>query len=210
MRSRGSAAALESQLPPGLVDGDGGAVGQVQTAQAGPHGQPDLFGYVRASHDVHGVGDVAGFGSEQEDVVGPVVDFGVELVGVGGEGDDPAVGHGADQVVEVRVEDHVGHVVVVQAGPAQFGVFEVEAQGFYQVQDGAGHGAQADGGAGVAGDPRRVVAQVGGGGFHPAGLIGLHHGVHYGDGVAVGVGDQLVGTIVRFAVSVLVHAVNGL
>ena len=51
---------------------------------------------------------------------------------------------------------------------------------------------------------------MGGGGLHPAGLIGFHHGVHYGDGVAVGIGDQLVGTIVRFAVSVLVHAVDGL
>ena len=64
------------------------------------------------------------------------------------------IGHGLHQVVEIRVQHHVGHVVVVEACSAQLGVAQVETQRLHQMQDGAGHRAQADGRAGVAGNAR--------------------------------------------------------
>lgn len=153
-RAFSSRSALETHLAPGFVDGDGRAIGEVQGTQGRAHGQSHLLGHVRAFHDVHRVGDVAGLGAEQQDVGRLVFHLGVELGGMCGERDDARIGHGLHQVVEIRVQHHVGHVVVVEACSAQLGVAQVETQRLHQMQDGAGHRAQADGRAGVAGNTR--------------------------------------------------------
>ena len=149
-----SRSALESQLAPGFVDGDGCAVGEVQGTQGRAHGQSHLLGHMRALHDVHRVGDVTGFRAEQQDVGRLVFHLGVQLGGMRGKRDDARIGHRLHQIVEIRVQHHVGHVMVVEARTAQLGVAQVEAQRLHQMQDGAGHRAQADGRAGVAGDAR--------------------------------------------------------
>ena len=160
---------------------------------------------MRALHDVHRVGDVAGLGAEQQDVSRLVFHLGVELGGVRGERDDARIGHRLHQIVEIRVQHHVGHVMVVEARTAQLGVAQVEAQRLHQMQNRAGHCAQADGRTGVAGNTRRVIAQVRRHGFGGGGLLGGKHRVHHGDGVAVCVGHQLVRPVIRLAIAVFEH-----
>ena len=56
--------ALEPQLAPGFVDGDGCAVGEVQGTQARAHWQSHLFGHVRTGHNIHRIGNIARFRAE--------------------------------------------------------------------------------------------------------------------------------------------------
>ena len=109
---------------------------------------------MRPEHDVGRVGDVARFGPEQQDVGRLVFDVRVQLGRMRRERDDARLGHRLDEVVEIRVQHHMRHVVVVQPGAAQLGVAQVEPQRFHKVQDRAGHRAQADRRPGVAGDAR--------------------------------------------------------
>ena len=104
-RAFSSAPSSEVELAPGFVDGDGRAIGEVQGTQGRAHGQSHLFGHMRALHDVHRVGDVAGLGAEQQDVGRLVFHLGVQLGSMCGERDDARIGHGLHQVVEIRVHD---------------------------------------------------------------------------------------------------------
>lgn len=54
-----SRAALEFELAPGFVDGDGRAVGQVKASQARAHRQSHLLGNMRAEHDIRRIGNIA-------------------------------------------------------------------------------------------------------------------------------------------------------
>ena len=83
------------QLTPRLIDGDGGAVRQIQGAQARPHGQANLFGHVRAGHNIHRIGNVARLRAEQQNIGRLVFDFRVQLGGVRGDRHDPAFGGAA-------------------------------------------------------------------------------------------------------------------
>lgn len=78
-RAFSSRSARKIELAPGFVDGDGRAIGEVQGTQGRAHGQSHLFGHMRALHDVHRVGDVAGLGAEQQDVGRLVFHLGVQL-----------------------------------------------------------------------------------------------------------------------------------
>ena len=88
------------------------------------------------------------------------------------------------------------HVMVVQAGAPQLGVFEIEPDRFDEVQDCAGHGAQADRRSGVAGDSRRIEAQVRRGCGRYGGVCDAQHHVGHGHGVAVGVGHEFIRSVV--------------
>mgnify|MGYP000541451372 CR=1 FL=1 len=102
----------------------------------------------------------------------------------------------------------MSHVVVVKPRAAQLGVAQIEAQRFHQVQDRAGYGAQADRGARVARNARRVVAQVRRGGFRLGRILRAQHGVHHGNRVAVRVGHQLVRAVIGLAVPVFEHLLD--
>ena len=180
----------------------------VEAAQARAHRQAHLLGHMRPEHDIGRVGDVARFGPEQQDVGRLVLDVRVQLGRMSRERDDARLGHRLDEVVEIRVQHHMRHVVVVQPGAAQLGVAQVEPQRLHKVQDRAGHRAQADRRPGVAGDARRVIAQVRGRRLHRGRGLGREHRVDDRDRVAVRVGHQFVGAVIRLAVAVFEHLLH--
>ena len=198
----------EVQLSPGFVDGDGGAVGEIQATQRRTHRQTHLLGHMRAGHDVHRIGDIARFRTEQQDVGRPVFDVGVQLGGVRGEGDDARIRHRFHQILEIRVQHHMRHVMVVEPRTAQLGVAKIETQRFHQVQNRSRHGAQADRGTRVARNTRGVVAQVRGGGLRLRCVLRAQHRVHHGNRIAVRVGHQFVRAVIGLAVPVFEHLLD--
>ena len=127
---------------------------------------------MRAGHDVHWVGNIAGLRAEQQNVGRLVFDLRIQLRGVRGECDDARIRHRFHEILEIRVQHHMGHVVVVEACAAQLGVAQIEPERFHQMQDRAGDRAQADRRAGVAGDARAVIAQMRRGRRRLGGLAG--------------------------------------
>ena len=196
------------QLSPGFVDGDGGAVGEIQATQRRTHRQTHLLGHMRAGHDVHRIGDIARFRTEQQDVGRLVFDVGVQLGGVRGEGDDARIRHRFHQILEIRVQHHMRHVMVVEPRTAQLGVAQIETQRFHQVQNRSRHGAQADRGTRVARNTRGVVAQVRGGGRRLRCVLRAQHRVHHGNRIAVRVGHQFVRAVIGLAVPVFEHLLD--
>lgn len=139
-------------LAPGLVDGDGRRVSEVERAQVRHHGDAQWAGDGRVLEDF--LGEAGGFGAEEEDVVFLVGDVGEVVFRVAGECEDAFAGHFFAEGVEVGVDLQVGEVVVVQPGALEVGVGEVESEGLDEMERGARAGGEADGGAGVAGDAR--------------------------------------------------------
>ena len=163
---------------------------------------------MRAGHDVHRIGDIARFRTEQQDVGRPVFDVGVQLGGVRGEGDDARIRHRFHQILEIRVQHHMRHVMVVEPRTAQLGVAQIETQRFHQVQNRSRHGAQADRGTRVARNTRGVVAQVRGGGLSLRRVLRAQHRVHHGNRIAVRVGHQFVRAVIGLAVPVFEHLLD--
>lgn len=105
-------------------------------------------------------GNAVGLVAEQQRVavlVGHLVEV---VLGVRGEREDAGIRDGVEAGIDVRVDDHVGEVVVVQAGAFEVLVVEIEAERFDKVQLRAGVRRQTDRGARVAADGRVVVDDV--------------------------------------------------
>ena len=97
------------------------------------------------------------------------------------------------------------HVVIIQSGAAQLRIAQIESKRLHQMQDRAGHCAQADCRTGVAWNSGGVVAQVGRGGFGFCRVFGRQHRVDYGNRIAVRIGHEFVRAVIRFAVAVFEH-----
>lgn len=98
--------------------------------------------------------------------------------------------------------------MIVKPGTTQLGIAKIEPQRLHQMQDGAGHRTQANRRPGIAGDARTVIAQMRRDRLRRGSLLGRQHRVHNADRIAVRVGHQLVGTIIRLAVAVLEHLLD--
>ena len=156
-------------LAPGLVDGDGGAVGQVHRTAAVQHRQAHPVGDARMLQ--HVVGQSSRLGAEQQDVAGLVGDVGVRRRGRRGEGVDVAVAERLKRGIQAWVDGDDREVVIVEPGPPQLGVGEVEPERLDQVEFRARPGGQPDRVPRVAGDGRLVKEDpkhVPEAGFEPA------------------------------------------
>src|SRR5699024_9286978 len=110
-------------------------------------------------------------GAEQEHVLPRVLDALEADVGVGGEGEHAGVRQRGECLVDVGMDAHVREIVVVQPGPAELGVLEVEAKGLDEMEAGAGDGGETDRIAGVPGDRRLMEEDVDHGADSPTRLL---------------------------------------
>ena len=94
---------------------------------------------MRTGHNIHRIGNIAWLRAEQQNVSRLVFDVGIQFGGVRGERDDARIRHGFHQILKIRVQYHVGHVVVVQSGTAQFRIAQIESERLHQMQNRAGH-----------------------------------------------------------------------
>src|SRR5699024_12432850 len=126
---RASESSTKTKLSPRLIGNDGNAVGQVQAAVVGLHGQID-----------YGVGgsmafrrQAAGFAAEQQRVVATIRDVVVEHRAEFAGCKYPAVFMRCTPAVEVGPSAQNSLVVVVESGATQALVGNVEAQRLDQV-----------------------------------------------------------------------------
>ena len=142
-----SACLGEAGLSPGLENGHGDGIGQVEAALAGQHRQAQTFCCREVVQDF--ARQAACFAAEDEDVV--VVQALVEGAGLSRSGHRPAAALAQCQLtgVPVGMPENTGIFMVVETGAAQGLVVDVETQWFDKMQFGPGIGAQADDIAGV-------------------------------------------------------------
>ena len=165
----------------GGVEGDGGGGREVQgTDVVGADG--DARPGIGVGGE-EGIGESAGFGAEDKGVAGAVGDGVVAAVGGGGE-EVQAVGVGGREIGEgggpVGVDADVDGIPVVEAGAAEVFVVDGKAEGFDEVEDGSGGGAEARDVASVGRDfgmDEDDVERGGGPGdlvVGDAGMVGFH------------------------------------
>src|SRR5699024_12315034 len=90
--------------------------------------------------------------TEQEDIAVTVVHLGEGIGRVCAEGDHTAVAEVFPQVGQRPMDRDVGEVVVVESGPAQLRIGQIEPERFDEVEVSAGDRGEPNGIARVAGD----------------------------------------------------------
>lgn len=201
-------AALEFELAPGFVDGDGRAVGQVKASQARAHRQSHLLGNMRAEHDIRRIGDIARLRAEQQNICRSILDLRVQLRRMRSERDDPGIRHRFDEIIKIRMQHYMRHVMVIQSSAAQLRIMQIESKRLDQMQNRPRHRAQANRRPRIAGDTWRVVAQVRRARLGFRRILGTHHRIRHIDRIAVRVGDELIRTIIRLAIPVFEHRLD--
>lgn len=99
------------------------------------------------------LGQAGRLGSEKQDIARLIADIAERLLGMSGEGIDlSALAQVGEQRIEVRMDDHVRKIVIIEPCAAQVCVAEVEAEGLDQMKGDPRAGRQPDGIAGVGGD----------------------------------------------------------
>lgn len=78
----------------------------------------------------------------------------------GGAGKNAAVAHGFQKRRVIRIAGHIGEIVIIQPGAAQFLLFKIKTEWFNQVQLTAGVGRKTDNVAGVRRDLGFVQCNV--------------------------------------------------
>ena len=147
-------AAGETVLPPGFVHHDGNGVGEVEAAVVGAHGQVQALRRRKAFSEA--LRQPFCFRAKNKEVAGLECGTGKAGAAFRGQG-KYSVFVGlvfVEKVVPVPVNFDGGKFVVVQPGPAHFGVVKGKSQGFDQMELCAGVGAKADDVAGIGRDFR--------------------------------------------------------
>ena len=137
-------------MPEGFVDGDGDGAGKVEGADVvGPDG--DAEDGVGAFGEQTG-GEALGFATENEGVAGGEGCVVVAAGAAGAEQEEAVRAEGLGARGPGGVDGDLDGFPIIQAGPAQVGVVDREAEGFDEVEAGSGGGAKAGDVAGVGGD----------------------------------------------------------
>src|SRR5690606_34748262 len=147
----------EIQLPPGLIDGHGDGVGQVEAAVAFAQRRAQALRLSQGT--AYLCGPATAFRAEQKGITGAVVHLVIGLRALGGEGKQAGRlgidGRSEAQVKAVQAVLQVGVAlerrvfVIVQPGAAQALVVQLIAEGFDQMQLTPAVGAQPDNVAGI-------------------------------------------------------------
>ena len=138
------------QLAEGFVDNNGDGAGEVEgTDVVGEDGDAE-YGIGMGGEDV--VGEPLGFAAEDEGVAGAIVDLGVGAGAAGAEKKKAGGLEGIEAGLPRGMDLDVDGVPIVEAGPAELGVGDLESEGFDEMELRAGGGAEAGDVAGVGGD----------------------------------------------------------
>lgn len=175
-----------------------GAVRRIQERRLG-HGQAlNLFGHVRAGHNIHRIGNVASSGRTAE-YRSACIHFRVQLGGMRGERDDARIRHGLPAGVEIRMRSTTCALMVVKATRRSFVSRRLKPSSStkYRIVPVT---AQADLGTVLPGI-RGVVAQMRCGGFGSNRVFGRQHRVDHGNQLPCA-SVQLIRTVIRLTVAV--------
>lgn len=146
-------------LAPRLIDGDRRRVCKVEGPDMRLHRDPHLCRNHLMVEDV--LGQAGRLGAEEQDIARLIADIAERLFSMSGEGIDlSALTQVGEQRIEVRVDDHVGKIVIVEPCAAQVRVAEVEAERLDQMEGDPRAGRQPDGIAGVGGDAGLIEDDV--------------------------------------------------
>ena len=139
-----------ARLSPHLKDRHRNGVGQIQAALPGAHRQAQDL---RCGQKVqYRRGQATGFGAKQERVARAEGDLVKPAFPVRGKAKQPRRAEAGQAGVKVRVTEHRGKFVVIQAGSAEANVVQLKAKRLDQVQLAAGIGTQANDVASVGRD----------------------------------------------------------
>jgi hypothetical protein len=122
----------EVGLAPGFVDGDRRGVREIERPTTGSDWDPQAFGHGRMIECRSGEPD--GLTAEEQGVAVGIGDIRVAGLGVLGEGEQTNRIDRIDERFEIVVNVNVGVLPVVEAGPPEPGIIEIEPERSYQMQ----------------------------------------------------------------------------
>jgi len=148
----------EVGLAPCFVYGDRRSIREVERSTTGSDRNPEAFGHSRMLE--HRIGETDRFTSEEQSVAIGVGNLCVEGLGVLGEGEQTNRIDRVDERFEPVVNVNMGVLPIVEAGPPEPGVIEIESERSYQMQTIPGIDAQSHEIPGIGRDLRLVENDV--------------------------------------------------